>query len=290
MPTSKDPGFDALFPKGARVEKVMDGFQFTEGPVWREDGSLLFTDIPANKIYRIDPEGLLSVYSEPSGNANGLTIDRKGRLIRCEHGNRRVLREEKSGSTTVLASYYKGKRLNSPNDVVERSDGSIFFTDPPYGVDAKDRELEFQGVYRISPGGDLSLLVDDFRMPNGLALSPDEKVLYIADSSELKHIRAFDVQPDGSLANGRLFAEMRTGKPGSPDGMKVDSKGRLWSTGEGGVWVFDPSGKHLGTVETPEVPANCAWGGKDGKTLYMTCQKSVYIIRTEVAGLRPWIR
>lgn len=290
MLDAKTSEFTKLFPKDAKVEKVAGGFQFTEGPVWRADGSLLFSDIPADTIYRLDNDGRVSVYSKPSGNSNGLTIDRQGRLLRCEHGNRRVLREEKSGNNTVWASQYKGKRLNSPNDIVVKSDGSAYFTDPPYGVEEKARGLSFQGVYRISSTGELTLLTDDLDRPNGIAFSPDEKVLYIADSSSRMHIRAFDVKPDGTLANGRVFAEMRTGEPGAPDGMKVDSKGNLWSTGQGGVWVFDKTGKHLGTIKLPEVPANCAWGDKDGKTLYITAQTSLYRIRTNARGLRPWMK
>jgi len=168
--------------------------------------------------------------------------------------------------------------------VVVKSDGSIYFTDPPYGVDEKDRELDFQGVYRITPKGKLELLIKDFNMPNGLCFSPDEKLLYIADSSNLRHICVFDVLKDGTLANGRVFAKV--GQGGAPDGMKVDLKGNLYVTGPGGVWVFDPSGKHIDTIETPETPANCAWGDKDGKTLYITARTSVYKVRLDVGG-RP---
>jgi gluconolactonase len=268
--------------EGYKVEKIASGYQFTEGPVWTPWGTLLFSDIPANRIYEIGNGQ--KIYREPSGQSNGLTFDLQGRLIACEHANRRVTRTEKNGSITVLADSYQGKRLNSPNDVVVKSDGSIYFTDPPYGVDEKDRELDFQGVYRITPKGKLELLIKDFKMPNGLCFSPDEKLLYIADSSNLRHIRVFDVLKDGTLANGRVFAKV--GQGGVPDGMKVDLKGNLYVTGPGGVWVFDPSGKHIDTIETPETPANCAWGDKDGKTLYITARTSVYKVRLDVGG-RP---
>ena len=285
----KSPRFRNLVPADAKIEKLAGGFHFTEGPVWHKDGFLLFSDIPANAIVKWQPDGKGSTYREVSGNSNGLTFDREGRLIACEHGNRRVTREEKDGKIAVLASHYQGKRLNSPNDVVVKSDGSIYFTDPPYGVEPKDRELDFQGVFRLSPDGKLTLLADEFDRPNGLAFSPDEKVLYIADSSARMHVRAFDVKPDGTLAKGRFFAEMKTGEPGAPDGMKVDSKGNLWTTGPGGVWVFDKTGKHLGTIKPPEVPANCAWGNSDGKTLYMTARTGLYRIRTRAQGIRPWL-
>lgn len=282
----RDAAFARVVPEGARIEKLAGGFRFTEGPIWY-DGGLLFSDIPANQIKRWTPSGDLSTFREPSGNSNGLTLDREGRLIACEHGNRRVSRTGKDGKVVTLAERYDGKRLNSPNDAVVKSDGSIYFTDPPYGIRPEQQELSFQGVYRLTPDGKLTLLAQDFDRPNGLAFSPDEKVLYIADSSSRMHVRAFDVRPDGTLANGRVFAEMKTGEDGAPDGMKVDREGRLYCTGPGGVWVFAPDGKHLGTIKPPEVPANCAWGDADGKTLYMTARTGLYRIRLNAAGLRP---
>ncbi|MBM4044558.1 MAG: SMP-30/gluconolactonase/LRE family protein, partial [Planctomycetes bacterium] len=176
-------------------------------------------------------------------------------------------------------------RLNSPNDIVVKADGSIYFTDPPYGVKPEQRELTFQGVYRIASEGKLTLLVDDFDKPNGLAFSPDEKALYIADTAR-KHVRAFDVRPDGALANGRVFAELKSDKPGAPDGMKVDEVGRLFVTGPGGTWVFDAGGRHLGTIVTPEVPANCAFGGPDRRTLFITARTSVYRVRVKTPGMK----
>jgi len=266
-------------------EQIATGFQFTEGPVWHPDGYLLFSDIPANVIAKWKPDSKVETFREPSGNSNGLTYDRQGRLIACEHGNRRVSRTEPDGTVVTLADRYQGKRLNSPNDVVVKSDGSIYFTDPPYGVQPDQRELDFQGVYRLASDGTLTLLVDDFDRPNGLAFSPDETILYIDDTTR-RHVRAFDVQPDGTLKNGRIFAELKSDKTGGPDGMKVDVNGNVYVTGPGGTWGFDATGKHLGTIVTPENPANCAFGGKDNKTLYITARTSVYCVKLNVPGVK----
>ncbi|MEW6356195.1 MAG: SMP-30/gluconolactonase/LRE family protein [Planctomycetota bacterium] len=286
----KHPDFKKIVPDGATVEKVDGGFKFTEGPVWGvSEGCLRFSDIPANIIYLWRPGKKSEVFREPSGNSNGLTFDKQGRFIACEHGNRRVSRTEPDGTITVLAEKHEGKRLNSPNDVVVKSDGSIYFTDPPYGLpkQSEGKEIDFQGVYRISPDGKtLTLLVDDFDRPNGLAFSPDEKTLYIADSSQRKHIRAFDVKEDGALANGRVFAELQHDDPGLPDGMKVDVEGNVYSTGPGGVWVINPKGELLGRVVTPEVPANCAWGDADWKSLYITARTSVYRVKLNIQGVK----
>lgn len=263
--------------------KVSTGCQFTEGPVWTPQGTLLFSDIPANRIYEIGMEK--KVYREPSGKSNGLTLDRQGRLIACEHDTRRVTRTENDGSLTVLADRYEGKRLNSPNDAVVKSDGSIYFTDPSYGISKDQQEQPYQGVYRITPAGKLELLVKDFKMPNGLCFSPDESQLYIADSSDLRHIRVFNVDKEGKLTGGKVLAEVSPN--GVPDGMKVDKKGKLYVAGPGGVWVFDPEGKHVDTIKTPETPANIGWGGQDGKTLYITAISSVYKVRLPVGGELP---
>lgn len=260
------------------VEMVAEGFVFTEGPVWLPANELIFSDIPADTIYRADK----SVYRKPSGKSNGLTLDRQGRLIACEHWNRRVTRTEKDGSITVLADNYDGKKLNSPNDVVVRSDGTIFFTDPPYGLEGRPAELAHAGVYAILPDGKLKLLIADFKKPNGLALSPDESLLYVADS-ELGHIRVFNVAPDAALSNGREFcAGIKT-----PDGMKVDIRGYVWCTGEAGVEVFDTKGAKVGVVILPQGPANCAFGDADSKTLYVTARTGVYKVRCAVPGIRP---
>ena len=269
-------------------ERIASGFQFTEGPVWHPDGALFFSDIPANRIYRWWPDGRPEVYREPSNNSNGLTLDRDGHLIVCEHSGRRVSRTEADGSVVAIAERYQGKRLNSPNDTVVHSDGSIYFTDPPYGISSPDeREIPFNGIYRLSPQGELTLLADDFDRPNGLAFSPDQSVLYVDDTSRL-HVRAFDVQPDGTIANGRIFAEVdeNVGK-GRPDGLKVDVEGNVFVTGPGGMWLFRADGTHIGALTMPEVTANCAWGDEDRRTLYMTASTSVYRIRSKVQGIAP---
>ena len=288
--------FSSIINEKSRVEKVATGFQFVEGPVWNlQEGFLLFSDIPADQILRWSPKEEVTVFRKPSGNSNGLTYDRKGRLIVCQHGNRRVTRIEKDGTETVLADRYRGKRLNSPNDVVVKSEGSVYFTDPPYGIGASDdltrpekQELPFQGVFRLDPEeGELTLLVDDFDRPNGLAFSPDEKVLYVADSYfGNRHIRAFDVSPEGMLHNSRVFAETKTEEPAPPDGMKVDVEGNLYVSAAGGIWVFSKDGRKLGKIRTPETPANCAWGGADMKTLYITAVTSLYLIRLKIPGVK----
>lgn len=259
------------------VEVVAEGFQFTEGPVWLPAGEILFSDIPADTIYNGDK----TVFRKPSGKSNGLTLDPQGRLIVCEHWNRRIARTEKDASITVLADNYQGKKLNSPNDLVVRADGTVFFTDPPYGLEDREAELPFAGVYAIAPDGKLKLLVDDFDRPNGLAFSPDEKTLYVADTS-VSQVRAFDVAPDGSLSNDRVFCAVER-----PDGMRVDVRGYVWITAKDGVRVYNPKGEHMGTIEFPQQPSNCAFGDPDSKTLYVTARTGVYKVRCAVAGIRP---
>jgi gluconolactonase len=265
-------------------ECLATGFQFTEGPVWMPDGYLLFSDIPANRIYKWTLGGRAEVWREPSGNSNGLTIDRQNRLIACEHGNRRVSRTEVDGAVVALADRYQDKRLNSPNDVVVKSNGTIYFTDPPYGIEPKEREQPCNGLYRILPDGALELLIDDFDRPNGLAFSPDESILYVDDSPR-RHVRAFDVRPDGTLTGSRVIADMDHPQPGSPDGMKVDVEGHLYVTGATGIWIFEPDGTCLGVIVTPERPANCSWGDVDRKSLYITARTSLYRVRVKVPGL-----
>jgi len=265
-------------------ERLATGFEFTEGPVWWPEGFLLFSDIPANRIYRWTPDGGAQVWRHPSGESNGLTRDLEGRLVACEHGNRRVSITDADGRVRVLAGQYAGGRLNSPNDIVVKSDGVVYFTDPPYGITPEQREQPVNGVYRILGDGTIELLVDDFDRPNGLAFSPDESILYIDDSPR-RHVRAFDVRPDGTLDNSRLFADMDHPQPGSPDGMKVDAEGNVYVTGATGVWVFAPDGRHLGVIVPPERPANCAWGDDDLKSLYITAQTSLYRVRVKVPGL-----
>ena len=284
----KTASFRRLFPRNVAIHRIARGFRFTEGPTWFAQGPyLLFSDIPANRIVKLAPNEQVSTFRYPSGHANGLTHDLQGRLIACEHGTRQVTRTERDGSITTLAHTYRSRKLNSPNDVVVKSDGSIYFTDPPYGIELHQQEQPIQGVYRLSPDGtQLTVVAVDFEKPNGLAFSPDETKLYIDDSSPRRHIRVFDVRPDGTLANGRVFHAMNIHKPGSPDGMKVDTEGRVFCTGPGGVWVIDPTGTHLGTIVVPEQPANCAWGSDDLRSLYITARTSVYRIRVNNPGIR----
>jgi gluconolactonase len=311
-----DPGLDALVPASAHIEKVADGFGFVEGPVWvhtSSPGFLIFSDIPANVINKWTPDGKVSVFLEKSGfsgsdpgdagfqlnnghaivtlyGSNGVTIDKQGRVTYCTHGDRDVVRVEKDGKRTVLADRYEGKRLNSPNDLVYKSDGSLYFTDPPFGLrklaDDPKKELPFAGVYRWA-NGKLQLLNKDFGAPNGIAFSPDEKILYVNDSFSKVYWR-FDVQPDGTLANKKLLIDMSPSKEdGVPDGIKIDQKGNLYGAGPGGVWVLTPEGKHLGTIKPPENPANLAWGDADAKTLYFTAVTGLYRLRVNIPGIRP---
>lgn len=284
--------FNDIVPKGSKLEKIASGFIFTEGPVWdASQNCLFFSDIPANKMWKWSEAKGAELFREPSGKSNGLTFDKQGRLIACEHANRRVSRTEKDGRIVTIADKYNGKKLNSPNDVVVKSDGSIYFTDPPYGLTAEfgnlgEQELPFQGVYRLSADGKtLTLLIDDFDRPNGLAFSPDESLLYI-DDTERVHVRVFEVKPDGTIANGRLFADLKDNAEGNVDGMKIDSEGNVYVTGPGGISIFDPSGKKLGIIEMPEISANLAWGEADWKTLFITASTSVYRIRLNITGIK----
>ena len=311
-----DPFADAIIPQDAKVEKVAGDFQFIEGPIWvhsKGQGYLLFSDIPANVIRKWDPKGGVSVFLEKSGftgadasnvggqtnngfgmvnliGSNGITLDKQGRIVFCQHGDRQISRLEKNGKRTVLASRYEGKRLNSPNDLVFKSDGSLYFTDPTAGLRQQDkdpaRELPFAGVYRLVKGK-VVLLSKDFTRPNGIAFSPDEKYLYVNDTAK-KIIMRFDVQPDGGVKNGQVITDMNSDTtPGAPDGMKVDQKGNIYCTGPGGFWIMSPDGKHIGTVKTQELPANLNWGDDDARTLYLTARTSLYRIRLNIAGVRP---
>ena len=286
----RSPKLLDLIDADAELQQLGTGCEFTEGPVWHAEGKfLLFSDIPANQMKKWTAEEGITNFRVPSGKSNGLTYDKQGRLVAAEHANRRVSRTEADGTVVTIASHYEGKRLNSPNDVVLKSDGSIYFSDPPYGLTAEygvlgEQELDFQGVYRLSPDGQtLTLLIDDFDRPNGLCFSPDESILYI-DDTERMHIRAFDVQPDGTIANGRIFAE-EEGDDGVPDGMKIDVHGNVYLTGPGGIWIFDSSGEHLGVLQTPERAANLGWGGDDWSTLFITASTSLYSIQCKVSGI-----
>jgi gluconolactonase len=274
--------------ENSEVERLATGHQFLEGPVWNSTGEfLLFSDIPANRIYKWVQDGFVTVFREPSGNSNGLTFDKRGNLIICEHGTRRLSMLEKNGVYKVLAYRYRGKRLNSPNDVVVKLDGKIYFTDPPYGIKPDEQELNFQGVYSLDVEKEkLTLLSDDFDRPNGLAFSPDEKIIYIADSSKRRHVRAFEVDYDGNLGHDSVFAEIRSELPGNPDGMKVDVEGNLYVAAAGGVWVFSARGEHLGIIDTPETPTNLAWGGKDWRSLFITAGTSLYRTKVKAKGVR----
>ena len=313
-----DPALDDIVPAGAKLEKVVTGFTFLEGPVWvpsKKNGYLLFSDIPANVINKWTPDGKVSVYLKPSGftgtdssdaggeydsghgkfylfGSNAVTIDHQGRVVFCAHGDRMVVRVEPDGKRTILADRFEAKRLNSPNDLVYKSDGALYFTDPTAGLRARDndkkRELSFQGVYLLKDGK-LQVVVRDLALPNGLAFSPDEKYLYV-DNSVKKTIMRYDVATDDTLSNGKVFADMTEEKGGgNPDGMKIDKKGNIYCTGPGGVLIYSPDGKYLGKISTPEVAANLAWGDAEGKTLYVTARSSLYRIRLSVPGIRPLI-
>ncbi|MGI9221614.1 MAG: SMP-30/gluconolactonase/LRE family protein [Woeseiaceae bacterium] len=301
-----DPALDDLVPADAAVEKVVDGFRFTEGPVWMPgpDARLYFSDIPGNKLYSwSEVHGLQTildpVYADPSAadgmiGSNGLGIDAKGRLILCEHGYRSVTRLEADNSRTTLAANFDGQRLNSPNDIVFHSSGAAFFTDPPYGLAEEDddpaKELEFNGIFRLDTDGTLTLLEKSMSRPNGVALSPDENTLYVSNSGWPQDalLMRFPVKDDLTLGEGILFFDTGhlIGKSynGTPDGFKIDRAGNIFTTGPDGVLVIDASGKHLGTIVMPEVAANVGWGD-DGKTLYITATKGLYRIRLNTDGL-----
>jgi gluconolactonase len=299
-----DPRFDALIPPGAALEKIDADHVWVEGPVWdRKNQWLLFSDIPRNAIYKWQEGKGAAIFMQPSGytgsapflgkepGSNGLTFDAQGRLTLCEHGDRRVARLEADGKKATLADRFEGKRLNSPNDLAFRKNGDLYFTDPPYGLpktfDDPQRELNFCGVYRLTPSGELTAIIRDLTAPNGIAFSPDEKILYIS-VSDPKHAvwMAYDVQSDGSVANGRVFfdaSEWAKTKKGLPDGMKVDAHGNIFGAGPGGFHVFAPDGTHLGAFEFGVPVSNCNWGG-DGSTLYLTANTEVYRIKTNTKG------
>jgi sugar lactone lactonase YvrE len=293
-----DNGLSDLI-RSDEAERICTGFDFTEGPVWVPwDDCLLFTDIPQSRIHRWRPGwSEAEVYRAESGFANGLTLDHDGNLLACEHFNRRVSRAPYNGEVSSTIDRFEGKRFNSPNDIIVDSSGAIWFTDPNYGLTMRrmgdfgvPQEIPFQGVYRATPDGMIACVTAEFTNPNGLTLSPDESVLYVGDSHD-DIIRRYSVQPDGALAGGDLFVDMREdSRPGVPDGMKVDNDGRLWTTGTGGVWVLDPDGTRLGVLQLPEGPANLCFGGPDFTTLYLTARTSVYQVETRVHGVAPGSR
>jgi len=268
-------------------ERIASGFEFTEGPLWYDD-SLIFSDIPADKIYRWSKSGDVSTFLEPSGNSNGLALDSLGRIVMCQHGPRTVSRIERNSSQTLLADKYKGKLLNSPNDLVIHSNGDIYFTDPPYGIQPDQIEQPHNGVYRISNDGSIEMVINNFGRPNGLAFNADESILYIADS-QYRHVRALELDENSLPFNETIIADMDHPQPGSPDGMKVDSEGNIYVAGATGVWVFTKEGERLGVIVTPERPSNMAWGDEDLMSMYITARTSVYRIRVFIPGL-PDIR
>ena len=297
----RNPGLHELIAPDAAIERIAGGFAFTEGPVWcKRDNTLLFSDIPNQRIarWRRLPEGPeLTTFT--TGYSNGLTLDSQGQVLAAAHGGRSVQRIAGDGTRTLLAEQFQGKRLNSPNDIVVKSDGAVYFTDPPYAVriatpgatrpdgwwaaPIPGKEQACNGVYRLTAGGAPQLLVDDMALPNGLAFSPDESVLYVDDSAH-KHIRAFDVRADGSLTNSRILMKFDSNDPGVPDGMKVDQQGNVFCTGPGGVWVCRADGTLLGRIILPELPANLAWG-EDGSVLFFTARTSVYRMQTKTRGV-----
>jgi gluconolactonase len=301
-----DPEFDKLIAPDAKIEKLAEGFDWSEGPVWiRSGGYLLFSDVPTNAVYKWKEGEGVKPFLKPSGytgsksrggepGSNGLTVDSEGRLVLCQHGDRRVSRLEKDRQIKVLAEYYQMRRFNSPNDLTFKSNGDLYFTDPPYGLEGlnndPNKELTFNGVYRLKPNGEITLLQQHLSFPNGIAFSPDEKVLYVAISDTNRPvIMAFDVKTDGTVANERVFFDAKSllpGHKGLPDGMKVDNSGNLFATGPGGVLVISPQGRHLGTINTGEATANCAWG-EDGTVLYITADMYLCRIKTKTKGRVP---
>ena len=295
-----DPELDALIPASAKIEKLAGGFGFTEGPLWFPESYLWFSDVTGNVVRQWSPDGKVIEILRPGGGENkeapagsfigpnGMIHDKDGAVLLCQHSNRQIVRITKDRQVSTFLDKFEGKRFNSPNDLVYKSDGSLYFTDPPYGLLKQDddpkKELKFNGVYRYA-NGKLQVIIKDLTRPNGIAFSPDEKTLYISNSDE-KHRAwmAYDVKPDGTVANGRLFADV-TAEPdkSNPDGMKIDTNGNIYAAGPAGIWVFNAAGKHLGTIKPGENPANCNWGD-DGKSLYITAETSVYRIKLPSTG------
>jgi gluconolactonase len=288
-PESRDERFHQVIDADAELEQVATGFIFTEGAAWDPRTSeLVFSDMPGDIVRKWSERDGVTTFRQPSGKANGHYFDPQGRLVWCEHSNSRVVRQEQDGAITVIASHYEGKELNSPNDVVVKSDGSIYFSDPTYGRMEifglpREQDMDVQGVYRVDPGGTISRVADDFAQPNGLTFSPDEKKLFINDTDR-GHVRVFDVAHDGNISGGEVWAVPEGDGEGGCDGMKTDSAGNLYTTGPGGVFVYSPEGENLGVIQVPEVTANFTWGDADLKTLYLTASTSVYRIRVKVPG------
>lgn len=297
-----DPAIDELIPQDAQLEKLASGFTFTEGPIWRPAGVLWFSDVIGNVVRQYSPsDGKVTDILNPGGydgkgnlpvggynGPNGSTADKDGAVLLCQHGYRRIIRISKDMKITTVVDKYQGKRFNSPNDVVYRSDGAFYFTDPPYGLPKGDddpaKELKFNGVFRVA-NGKPQPVIKDLTRPNGIAFSPDQKTLYIGNTDEKNKVwMAYDVAANGTVSNGRVFYDVNSEKePGLPDGLKIDEKGNMWASGPGGIWVISPAGKHLGTIKMEQVPANCNWGD-DWKSLYITARTGLYRIKLSVAG------
>jgi gluconolactonase len=295
-----DPAMDALVPTSAKIEKLAGGFGFTEGPVWFPEGYLWFSDVTGNVVRQWGPDGKITEILRPGGGENktappgsfigpnGMIHGKDGIILLCQHTNRQIVQVAKDHSVTKFLDRYQGKRFNSPNDLVYKSDGALYFTDPPYGLLKQDddpaKELKFNAVFRYA-NGKLEPVIKDLTRPNGIAFSPDEKILYISNSDEKHKVwMAYDVRTDGTVGNGRLFFDVTNETdPGNPDGMKLDTQGNIYAAGPAGIWVFSPQGKHLGTIKPGETPANCNWGD-DGKTLYITAQTGLYRIKLTAQG------
>ena len=294
------PEFEDLVSPDARIEKIAGGFIFTEGPVWRPSGALWFSDIPGNVVRQWTPDGKVVELLRPGGydgnslpaggfiGPNGMTAGPDGTVLLCQHGNRRIVQISPDMTVKVLVDSFEGKKLNAPNDLVYRSDGTLYFTDPPYGLPRGDddpmKELPFNGVFMLSRGK-LQLIINDLTRPNGIGFSPDEKTLYVSNSDEKRRIwMRYDVASDGGVSNGSVLFDATDHKEsGVPDGLKIDVRGNIWATAPSAVYVLSPEGTLLGTIKPPEDPANCAWGD-DGRSFYMTAETSVYRIRTLIAG------
>lgn len=279
-------------PWSGTLERIATGFEFVEGPSWsRAESCLYFSDIVGDAMYRWSRQQGVTVFRKPSHKANGTTWDRQGRLLVCEHATSRVIRIDRSGRDEVLASHFQGRELNSPNDIVVKRNGDIYFTDPAsgrtarYGVE-RPQQLEFQGVFCLRENGFLELLVDDYELPNGLCFSPNESLMYVNDTRR-QHIRVYRVREDGRLEGGEVWAETSGSAPGVADGMKVDVDGNVYCCGSGGIHVFQPDGIRLGVIETPEIAANFTWGGPEGKQMYITATRSLYRIQVDIAGCVP---
>ena len=298
--TRLDPAFDRLVPGDARIEKVAGGFTFIEGPLWRPSGALWFSDVVGNVVRQWSPGSGVVELLRPGGydghhlpaggfvGPNGMTAAPDGGVLLCQHGNRRIVRISRDMTVTTFVDTFQGKKLNAPNDIVFRSDGTLYFTDPPYGLPLQDddpsKELPFNGVFKLQ-NGKLDVIITDLTRPNGIAFSPDEKTLYVSNSDERQRIwMRYDVAADGNVSNGRVLFDSSGFKEGGvPDGMKIDVQGNIWATGPSAVLILSPDGKHLGSIVAPEDPANCGWGD-DGRSLYITAETGLYRIRTSVMG------